>query len=506
MSKQHGLVLIVVALVFQGYYACDSHPEEQLQVSEHEPDYYLNYVRELVPDTLPYSERLYYQNVPGIFLIYDNSYRQLEGRNRPNKHQTTVNPFEKYFIRKIANSDQRKSQAESRFILGSLLNAALFNNRFRPVNAFRPSLSRTSIRPSLLESCITPNGDAGVCTSGSVCAMFGGRPSGSCILGKVCCINEINSCGGTITLNNTYWQSPPTEILGSTICALNIKLDSKFLEQIAKPICQIRLDFVSFTIAQPIAGTCTDTFQVGGTSTAPPIICGDNSGQHMYLDVPSTDLTSSDIQLTFNFARTGTASSRLWNIKIALLPCGAPYLAPVDCLQYFTSPSGRVSSFNWKDVPVTAVRQLNNQNYNACFRTELIDRKKATEICFSVCATTNAGAGFSVTTNAALAGNSLLGLGNNVQGYCTYDFLGIRSATDSITGLAGDRFCGEHLNTARAPLGASTSIQLCTPIKPFKVIYVTDGTEAAVGAPALVATPADTNNVGFCIDYQERAN
>jgi hypothetical protein len=41
---------------------------------------------------------------------------------------------------------------------------------------------------------------------------------------------------------------------------------------------------------------------------------------------------------------------------------------------------------------------------------------------------------------------------------------------------------------------------------PFKLIYGTDGTEAEVGAPALVSTPADTNNVGFCLDYQERAN
>lgn len=42
--------------------------------------------------------------------------------------------------------------------------------------------------------------------------------------------------------------------------------------------------------------------------------------------------------------------------------------------------------------------------------------------------------------------------------------------------------------------------------KPFKVNFVTDGTEAAVVAPALVMVPADTNNVGFCLDYQERAN
>ena len=114
-----------------------------------------------------------------------------------------------------------------------------------------------------------------------------------------------------------------------------------------------RLDFVSFTIAQPTGGTCTDTFQIGGVTTAAPIICGDNSGQHskfspptpsffcylkqqriickiyilVYLDVPSSEIISTDVQLMFNFATgTATPSSRSWNIKIALLPCGADYL------------------------------------------------------------------------------------------------------------------------------------------------------------------------------------
>jgi hypothetical protein len=47
-------------------------------------------------------------------------------------------------------------------------------------------------------------------------------------------------------------------------------------------------------------------------------------------------------------------------------------LAPTDCLQYFTSATGRVKSFNWQDVASTATRQLNNQKYNICFRTEKI--------------------------------------------------------------------------------------------------------------------------------------
>jgi hypothetical protein len=48
------------------------------------------------------------------------------------------------------------------------------------------------------------------------------------------------------------------------------------------------------------------------------------------------------------------------------------FLAPVDCLQYFSASSGKVRSFNWQDVaPPANPRQLNNQNYNICFRTEL---------------------------------------------------------------------------------------------------------------------------------------
>ena len=151
--------------------------------------------------------------------------------------------------------------------------------------------------------------------------MFGGRPSGSCLLGGFCCISKIYSylelnktsnlsnrmsntdaitrCSATVSLNNTYWQSPTTTVSAPSTCTLAIKLDQKFLEQ-KLPICQVRyvgiiqiertstiilsffnsLDFVSFSIAQPIAGTCSDTFQIGGAINRAPTICGDNSGQH----------------------------------------------------------------------------------------------------------------------------------------------------------------------------------------------------------------------------------
>ena len=53
-------------------------------------------------------------------------------------------------------------------------------------------------------------------------------------------LDSINTCGATATLNNTYWQSPSVAVNAPTICALNIKLDNKFMEQLGKPICQIR--------------------------------------------------------------------------------------------------------------------------------------------------------------------------------------------------------------------------------------------------------------------------
>jgi hypothetical protein len=37
-----------------------------------------------------------------------------------------------------------------------------------------------------------------------------------------------------------------------------------------------------------------------------------------------------------------------------------------------------VRSFNWRDIGGAAVRQLNNQNYNICFRTEAIDKQVKT--------------------------------------------------------------------------------------------------------------------------------
>ncbi len=51
----------------------------------------------------------------------------------------------------------------------------------------------------------------------------------------------VNSCGGTVTLNNTYWQSPSTPVNAPSTCVMTVRLDNKLVEQ-SSPICQIRYE------------------------------------------------------------------------------------------------------------------------------------------------------------------------------------------------------------------------------------------------------------------------
>ena len=112
----------------------------------------------------------------------------------------------------------------------------------------------------LYQSCTDPNGISGVCAPSFLCSGSNGRPSGSCSssFASVCCISNsssflylnslqfnnpldadvVNSCGGRVTINNTYWQSP-SAINSGTTCALTISLNPSLVEQ-PNAIAQVR--------------------------------------------------------------------------------------------------------------------------------------------------------------------------------------------------------------------------------------------------------------------------
>lgn len=99
--------------------------------------------------------------------------------------------------------EDEDSLPESRLFLGNiatnLIGSSLFNNRFSPVNQFRPFANllnrippNTANSRSAFDACTSPAGEAGICTMSSVCSLFAGRPSGSCSLSRVCCVSKSN--------------------------------------------------------------------------------------------------------------------------------------------------------------------------------------------------------------------------------------------------------------------------------------------------------------------------
>ncbi|XP_057368621.1 uncharacterized protein LOC130689699 isoform X3 [Daphnia carinata] len=357
------------------------------------------------------------------------------------------------------------------------------------------------------ESCRSPTTrEMGICLDSGSCTSGGGRASGSCNSGLVCCINVINTCDDgfarqldTVTVNNTYWQSPVRTIAPSSSCTLTVKLDTTLPSQVNQPICQVRLDFVLFTISQPDSeSVCNgDYFEVSGALNTVPTICGFNNGQHMYLHVPPAP---NDVQLTFNFG-PAEGESRQWNMLISMIPCNSKILAPPDCLQYFTTRSGSVRTFNWRDVTGTATRQLANQDYSICFRSGPIQR----QLCLTPCAVVTSQKAFSISLPITLPATGTAATTPDVSQFgslnCNNDFLVIPGGFNlgnpaAVTNIAYDRYCGERLN---ALPGSQASTTVCTTMTPLRIFYRTNRDET-VTTPA--ADSITNGNRGFCLNFR----
>merc|ERR1711981_72342 len=198
----------------------------------------------------------------------------------------------------------------------------------------------------------------GTCLTSSECTSQGGSASGSCAAGfGVCCVVSTSTCGSTISTNTSYIRNPSfpttyTPTVGSS-CMFTIKKAND-------NICQIRLDFQTHTgFTATAAGVCTDKFTVAGqTSVNPPIICGTNTGYHMYAEVGAESADS--VTLTATFA---DAAAKGWNILARQIACDAAWKAPTDCTQYFTGITGTVKSYNFGQI-------LQSMDYDNCIRTE----------------------------------------------------------------------------------------------------------------------------------------
>lgn len=314
-------------------------------------------------------------------------------------------------------------------------------------------------------------------------------------------------CGTTSNMNNTYLvQESITDPTGKMPCTYKVC-------KCGDDICRIRLDFTSFSIAGPSTATTTlagaangdcttDSFTVTSPGNQmPPVICGQNTGQHMILD--ASDMCH---ELSFNLAGS---TSRNWDIKVTQFTCGqSDIVGPDGCLQYFMGTTGTFSTFNWQATG-TAVsassRHLSNQDQTFCFRQEA----GYCSICFypelsAAAITSSFGLGLSGSNTIA---QSISGDG------CTADWLEIPGAqafpivTGTVTNVNA-KTCG-RIFTSITTNAALASI--CTQQTPFQVRFVSDGGE--VHTDANIANMAQSNeielspagDIGFSLQYKQIA-
>lgn len=131
----------------------------------------------------------------------------------------------------------------------------------------------------------------------------GGTASGTCASGFGVCCTLTGRCGGSTSINNTYFVANGGD---TSPCSFKVCKSSDDICQIRSYSCienlnfnriLFRLGFDLFSISQPvseitdatIANSRTQcqraTFTATNEGPSPPTICGTNTGYHMILEV-----------------------------------------------------------------------------------------------------------------------------------------------------------------------------------------------------------------------------
>jgi len=359
-------------------------------------------------------------------------------------------------------------------------------------------------------------GRNGTCYTTSECTAKGGSTSGSCASGfGVCCVFEKSCGGGSIAENCTYFTS--SSLTTGSSCSLTVC-------KCSSDVCQLRLDYETFVLSNPVTattvtigptgaaaagqgtrqGNCdTDSFGVtvpGGKS--PPIICGTNTGQHMYIPASDTGCNT----LNANIGTGSTAGTSAFTIKVTQIECGSKRLAPSGCLQYFTQDTDEIQTFNYNNAGGI---HLANQDYSICVR----DNRQYCSICyFTPAAITGFGMSVPNGIGAAIIGLDthcgVPGVGTLANGGA-YDHILIPGgqcdspAANAVlaANFLFDRYCHTQLacgSTAAAAQGAPLGT-VCTNQKPFKIGVHTDGVEWHF--PTATSEAGAPRNIGFSLNY-----
>merc|ERR1712223_2227252 len=389
------------------------------------------------------------------------------------------------------------------------------------------------------DGTVTGNNGAlnGNCYTKQECDQLGGTASGECAEGYgVCCVFT-PACGATIKQNLTYYIQQPTQNPPQSNCAYTIC-------PISSNVNRIRLDFTRFVIGDPVMleqtptnrgtgaatgtntlgsslGDCVDdTFSVSSSARGSPVICGVNSGHHMFVDTDGTQC----VVVSFSFG--GDTIEREYEIRALQYAKSNELGGPPGCLQFFIATTAAVISFDWRAnadgsllTPATAGlynTHLSNLNYDICIRRA----RGFCGICWTAStpgtATPTLGS-FGLSTSPAAAPQSQVGTA------CTDDFIVIPNGealppmfTSTTIAVGMNKYCGRYLN----PTAAQTADEaVCSRVTPFTLSVFTDANEVAGAAGTGAAntneasSDADTaagslqplGTMGFALIYSQQA-
>ncbi|CAG2054635.1 unnamed protein product [Timema podura] len=194
----------------------------------------------------------------------------------------------------------------------------------------------------------------------------------------VCCLLLIVVCSAAaVEVCSATRLAPMKPVVHACLHSFALQALSKILENSTTYANhRFRLDFDQFELASEPnvnAGTgessmdCSDTGLTvkpnPGGSLGFTALCGNNTGQHLYIPV-DTSLGPTSVQLT---VVTSGATLYRWKIRATQVDCTQQPLdvAPPGCLQYYTDERGSFSSFGYGSGNGG---YMSNLNYAVCIR------------------------------------------------------------------------------------------------------------------------------------------
>jgi len=334
----------------------------------------------------------------------------------------------------------------------------------------------------------------GTCLTESECIEKSGMAAGGCASGfGVCCVFMKSECGAAVTENATYVRNPgfPEASTDITSCKFSV-------QKCDIGVCALRLDFEAFTTLGPATttevdgGICVDSFVASASATGAktPTICGENAGQHIYLEIGAADTDTADLEFTFDGTNT---NGRQFEIKVTQIYCNSASRPPDGCLQYLTGTDGRLTTFNF----ASNTAHLANQDYKICIRQE----KGFCCTKYQVCSDDGS---FSLDFLAMGADPTMAFAAEDEL--CKLDHIVIEASTSTCGSLidTSNRYCGQHLADSA---GALDNLEICDCTAPFSVGIKTNSLfDALLGDPADPATVPDPLLAtiiprGLCLNY-----